>query len=91
MLPAIETVGVYGEVFGIIAVTAGVSAVIVLALSPFLTKWMHEGVEDPEAAAAGQGAGSGHPDEGAVGRSFGAPISWHQWCRGFRRTSVDSG
>jgi len=52
--PPIETVGVYGEVFGIIAVTAGVSAVIVLALSPFLTKWMHEGVEDPEAAAAGQ-------------------------------------
>lgn len=39
--PPIETVGVYGEVFGIIAVTAGVSAVIVLALSPFLTKWMH--------------------------------------------------
>ena len=48
--PPIETVGVYGEVFGIIAVTAGVSGVIMLALSPFLTKWMHEGEADPEAA-----------------------------------------
>jgi proton-dependent oligopeptide transporter, POT family len=48
--PPIETVGVYGEVFGIIAVTAGVSAVIMLALSPFLTKWMHEGEVDPDAA-----------------------------------------
>jgi len=49
--PPIETVGVYGEVFGIIAVTAGVSAVIVLVLSPFLTKWMHEGVDESQEAA----------------------------------------
>lgn len=39
--PPIDTVHVYGEVFGIIAITAGVSALLVLALSPFLTKWMH--------------------------------------------------
>ena len=48
--PPIETVGVYGEVFGIIAVTAGVSALIMLALSPFLTKWQHTGKTDPDAA-----------------------------------------
>jgi POT family proton-dependent oligopeptide transporter len=49
--PPIETVGVYGEVFGIIAVTAGVSAVIVLVLSPFLTKWMH--MDESELAGGG--------------------------------------
>lgn len=49
--PPIETVGVYGEVFGIIAVTAGVSAVVVLALSPFLTKWMHMDEKELNAGA----------------------------------------
>ena len=48
--PPIETVGVYGEVFGIIAVTAAASGVIMLALSPFLTKWMHIGVDAAEVA-----------------------------------------
>jgi len=42
-IPApIDTVGTYGEVFGMIGIMAGGSAVIVLALSPFLKKWMHE-------------------------------------------------
>ena len=49
--PPIETVGVYGEVFGIIAVTAGVSAVIVLAISPWLTRWMH--MDETELASGG--------------------------------------
>ena len=42
-IPApIDTVDVYGGVFGNIGIAATVSAVIVLALSPFLKKWMHE-------------------------------------------------
>ena len=43
IIPApIETVNVYGDVFGQIGMTAIVSAVICLALSPLLTRWMHE-------------------------------------------------
>jgi proton-dependent oligopeptide transporter, POT family len=51
-IPApIETVHVYGGVFGSIAIAALASAAIVLAMSPLLKKWMHEGVEDdPEKA-----------------------------------------
>ncbi len=45
----IDTVHVYGDVFGTIAIAAGASAFIVLALSPLLKKWMHEGEDDPEA------------------------------------------
>ena len=36
-----ETVSVYGDVFGKIAIAAIVAAVICFALSPLLTKWMH--------------------------------------------------
>jgi POT family proton-dependent oligopeptide transporter len=36
-----ETVNVYGDVFGKIAVSAIVSAVICLALAPLLRRWMH--------------------------------------------------
>jgi len=44
-IPApIDTVDVYGGVFGNIAIAALVSAVIVLAMSPLLRKWMHEDV-----------------------------------------------
>lgn len=43
-----ETVGVYGGVFGQIAVAALVSAVILFALSPLLTKWMHEELVEAE-------------------------------------------
>jgi dipeptide/tripeptide permease len=48
-----ETVDVYGNVFGIIAITAMVSGVICFTLAPLLTRWMHEGVdtdddEEPE-------------------------------------------
>ncbi|MFZ9889506.1 MAG: peptide MFS transporter, partial [Myxococcota bacterium] len=40
--PPVETVGVYGAVFGQIAVAAAVSALLVFALSPLLRRWMHE-------------------------------------------------
>jgi proton-dependent oligopeptide transporter, POT family len=39
--PPIDTVHVYGDVFGQIAVTAIVSALICFALAPLLKKWMH--------------------------------------------------
>ena len=32
----------YGGVFGNIGIAATISAVIVLGMSPFLKKWMHE-------------------------------------------------
>jgi POT family proton-dependent oligopeptide transporter len=40
--PPLETVHVYGEVFGQIAVAGLASAVLVLAMSPLLVKWSHE-------------------------------------------------
>jgi POT family proton-dependent oligopeptide transporter len=36
-----DTVNVYGDVFGQIAIAAIVAAVICIALSPLLTRWMH--------------------------------------------------
>lgn len=41
--PPTETVQTYADVFGPIAVASIVSAVIVLMISPRLTRWMHEG------------------------------------------------
>jgi POT family proton-dependent oligopeptide transporter len=41
-----DTVNIYGDVFGKIAVAAIVSALICLALSPLLTKWMHREIEE---------------------------------------------
>jgi POT family proton-dependent oligopeptide transporter len=49
--PPTETVHVYGEVFGIIAATAGVSALVVFALSPLLSKMMH--MDEKELAGGG--------------------------------------
>ena len=40
--PPIETVHVYGDVFGTIAITAMASALICYILSPLLKKWMHD-------------------------------------------------
>ncbi len=51
-----ETVDLYGGVFGILAVTGLVSGAICLALSPFLKRWMHEGVEDEDGGDDGEGA-----------------------------------
>ena len=52
--PPIETIGVYGSVFGQIAIAALASAVLLLILSPFLTRGMHVGVDvdDDEAESA---------------------------------------
>jgi POT family proton-dependent oligopeptide transporter len=49
--PPQETVDIYASVFGKIGIAACVSAVIVLALSPLLTKWMHR--EQEEGSPAG--------------------------------------
>jgi dipeptide/tripeptide permease len=38
--PPLETVGTYGEVFGMIGIAAGASALVVLVLSPWLTRMM---------------------------------------------------
>jgi POT family proton-dependent oligopeptide transporter len=44
-IPApIETVGIYGGVFGQVAIGAIASGVFCLLMSPILKKWMHEGV-----------------------------------------------
>ncbi len=46
-IPApIETVGIYGEVFGKIAIAAIVSAASLFALSPLLNRWIHS--DDPK-------------------------------------------
>ena len=55
--PPIETVNLYGDVFGKIALAAVASAVICLILSPLLSRWMHTEVEgngedEPDAADA---------------------------------------
>lgn len=42
----IETVNVYGDVFKVIAIWASGSGVLCLILSPILTKWMHQDVEE---------------------------------------------
>ena len=38
----LETVHIYGDVFGQIALASGVSAVLIFALSPILHRWTHE-------------------------------------------------
>ncbi|MCG8420770.1 MAG: peptide MFS transporter [Proteobacteria bacterium] len=50
-----ETVGVYGRVFGTIAITAMGSALICFALSPLLQRWMHEEVDQSAPPAQAQG------------------------------------
>jgi len=50
--PPQETVDLYGDVFGTIALTAIVSGLICLALAPLLTRWMHSEVETDEEAEA---------------------------------------
>jgi POT family proton-dependent oligopeptide transporter len=40
--PPVETVHLYGDVFGQIAVIAIISSLICFALSPLLRRWMHE-------------------------------------------------
>jgi dipeptide/tripeptide permease len=40
--PPIETVNIYGDVFGKVALTAMACGFVCLILSPILTRWMHE-------------------------------------------------
>ncbi len=42
----LETVAIYGGVFGKIAISAIASGLICMALAPLLSRWMHEGVDD---------------------------------------------
>jgi POT family proton-dependent oligopeptide transporter len=54
--PPIETVQIYGGVFGQIAIAAIISAAVLFLMSPLLNYWMHEGkFVDPD-------AGDGGPD-----------------------------
>lgn len=46
--PPAETVHVYGRVFGNIAIAAMIAGLICFALSPLLTRWMHEGEPESE-------------------------------------------
>ena len=43
----VDTVHVYGGVFGTIGIASMVAAVVLLALSPLLKKWMHSGGDGP--------------------------------------------
>jgi POT family proton-dependent oligopeptide transporter len=53
-IPApLETVHVYGDVFGQIAVACGVATVLILAISPLLRAWMHE--DDATASSGSHG------------------------------------
>jgi len=45
--PPIETVGIYGEVFGKIAIAAIVSALSLFALAPLLNRWTHSDIQEP--------------------------------------------
>lgn len=59
LIPApAETLHTYGDVFYWIAIFAGIAAVVLLALSPWLNKWMHAEAIDPEDAS--EGAAHGH-------------------------------
>jgi len=64
--PPTETVNIYGDVFGTIALTAGGAAVLCFILSPLLKKWMHIGVEEePEADKPGSEPPDDDAEEGA--------------------------
>ena len=43
-----ETLHVYGNVFGVIAILIMVATLVMFALSPILTKWMHQGAVTAE-------------------------------------------
>ncbi|MCD4728471.1 MAG: peptide MFS transporter [Pirellulales bacterium] len=43
--PPLDTVHTYGDVFGFIAIAAGVAALVCFCLVPLLKKWTHEGEE----------------------------------------------
>lgn len=45
--PPIETVHVYGNVFAMIAISAGIAAAVCFCLVPLLKRWMHENEDSP--------------------------------------------
>ncbi|HMN39903.1 MAG TPA: peptide MFS transporter [Phycisphaerales bacterium] len=49
----LETVGVYGDVFGKIGIAAGVATLMLFALAPLLTKWMHRDADTDSPSASG--------------------------------------
>ena len=54
VLPApLETLDTYGQVFGVIALLAILSGVMVLVLSPVLKRWMHMSPEETQEASSG--------------------------------------
>jgi dipeptide/tripeptide permease len=64
LIPApIHTVHVYGDVFGKIALTAVVVGLLCFALSPLLTRWMHQGVEAEPAPEQAADHGASQPAE----------------------------
>ncbi|HOA74191.1 MAG TPA: hypothetical protein PKL76_12155, partial [Phycisphaerae bacterium] len=50
--PPAQTLNLYADVFGLIAIAAFVCALICLALSPLLTRWMHLDLAGEPAQAA---------------------------------------
>ena len=48
--PPRETLPVYADVFGKIALASFVAAAVLAALTPFIKKWMHQDDEEPRAA-----------------------------------------
>jgi len=46
-----QTLHIYGDVFGVIALLIGVATLVMFALSPLLTKWMHVDVSESKDAA----------------------------------------
>jgi proton-dependent oligopeptide transporter, POT family len=46
--PPKDTVHLYGDLFGVVALTAGGAAVVVFGLAYFLNKWMHPEVTEDE-------------------------------------------
>lgn len=54
----IDTLGTYTDVFSKIAIASLVAAVLLLVLSPFIKKWMHEDVHGDGSDTAPKGSGS---------------------------------
>ena len=59
--PPSETVSVYGTVFGQIAITAVASSLILFALAPLLTRWMH--LDEKPGGGSGGSSSSNRPEE----------------------------
>ncbi len=71
----VETVDLYGNVFGTIGITAIISSLVCFLLAPLLSYWMHEGKDDdgephsvvPPGPPGGEDLGEGHQEPGPGG------------------------